>query len=115
MVPAMTEPGRSFKGAVAYYAHDKRQEGEAERLTSDRVAWTHTVNLATDDPERAWRIMAHTAMSQDELKAAAGGEGDRAETDEAGLRLFPRMASRTAADQGPHAFNRARQPEGAGA
>lgn len=74
MVPAVTETGRSFKGAFAYYAHDKRREGEAERLTSERVAWTHTVNLATDDPERAWRIMAHTAMRQDELKAAAGGK-----------------------------------------
>jgi hypothetical protein len=74
MVPAVTETGRSFKGAFAYYAHDKRREGEAERLTSERVAWTHTINLATDDPERAWRIMAHTAMRQDELKAAAGGK-----------------------------------------
>jgi hypothetical protein len=74
MVPAVTETGRSFKGAFAYYAHDKRRAGEAERLTTERVAWTHTINLATDDPERAWRIMAHTAMRQDELKAAAGGK-----------------------------------------
>ena len=72
MVPAITEPGRSFKGAALYYLHDKRREGEAERLTSERVAWTHTLNLSTDDPERAWRIMAHTAMSQAELKARAG-------------------------------------------
>jgi hypothetical protein len=72
MVPAITEPGRSFKGAALYYLHDKRREGEAERLTSERVAWTHTVNLATDDPERAWRIMAHTAMNQAELKQQAG-------------------------------------------
>ena len=68
MVPAVTEGGSSFKGASLYYFHDKRREGEAERLTSERVAWTHTLNLATDDPERAWRIMAHTAMSQAELK-----------------------------------------------
>jgi len=72
MVPAITEGGRSFKGAALYYLHDKRKPGEAERLTSDRVAWAHTLNLATDDPERAWRIMADTAMSQAELKAAAG-------------------------------------------
>jgi hypothetical protein len=72
MVPAVTEGGRSFKGAALYYLHDKRQAGEAERLTSDRVAWTHTVNLASADPERAWRLMADTAMSQAELKAAAG-------------------------------------------
>ena len=72
MVPAVTEGGRSFKGAALYYLHDKRQAGEAERLTTGRVAWTHTFNLSTDDPERAWRIMAHTAMSQAALKAAAG-------------------------------------------
>jgi hypothetical protein len=31
MVPAITEGGRSFKGAALYYLHDKRQPGEAER------------------------------------------------------------------------------------
>ena len=25
MIPALTECGRSFKGAAAYYLHDKRQ------------------------------------------------------------------------------------------
>jgi Relaxase/Mobilisation nuclease domain len=72
MVPAITAGGRSFRGAALYYLHDKRQDGEAERLTSDRVAWVETVNLPTGDPERAWRIMAHTALAQAELKAAAG-------------------------------------------
>jgi hypothetical protein len=36
------------------------------------VAWIETVNLPTGNPERAWRIMAHTALAQAELKAAAG-------------------------------------------
>jgi len=72
MVPAITAGGRSFRGAALYYLHDKRQPGEAERLTSGRVAWVETVNLPTGDPERAWRIMAHTALAQAELKAAAG-------------------------------------------
>jgi hypothetical protein len=72
MVPAITAGGRSFRGAALYYLHDKRQDGEAERLTSGRVAWVETVNLPTGDPERAWRIMAHTALAQAELKAAAG-------------------------------------------
>jgi hypothetical protein len=36
------------------------------------VAWVETVNLPTGDPERAWRIMAHTALAQGHLKAAAG-------------------------------------------
>jgi len=72
MVPAITEGGRSFKGAAAYYLHDKRQPGEAERFTSARVAWVVTDNLPTDNPERGWKIMAHTALAAEELKAAAG-------------------------------------------
>ena len=72
MVPVITAGGRSFRGAALYYLHDKRQEGEAERFTTDRIAWVETVNLPTGDPERAWRIMAHTALTQAELKAAAG-------------------------------------------
>jgi hypothetical protein len=72
MVPAITAGGCSFRGAALYYLHDRRQEGEAERFTSGRVAWVETVNLPTGDPERAWRIMAHTALAQAEIKAAAG-------------------------------------------
>jgi relaxase-like protein len=72
MVPAITAGGRSFRCAFLYYAHDKRRDGEAVRFTTDRVAWVETANLPTGDPERAWRIMAHTALAQAELKAAAG-------------------------------------------
>ena len=72
MVPAITAGGRSFRAAFLYYAHDKRRDGEAVRFTTDRVAWVETANLPTGDPERAWRIMAHTALAQAELKAAAG-------------------------------------------
>lgn len=72
MVPALTEGGRSFKGAALYYLHDKRRDGEAERLTAERVGWTATANLLTDDPDQAWRMMATTALKADELKAAAG-------------------------------------------
>ena len=63
MVPAITAGGRSFKGAALYYLHDKRRKGEAVRLTAERVGWVETVNLPTADPERAWRIMAHTALA----------------------------------------------------
>jgi len=59
MVPAITAGGRSFKGAALYYLHDKRQNGEAERFTSERIAWVETVNLPTGDPERrggSWSI-----------------------------------------------------------
>ncbi len=72
MIPKLTAGGKSFQGAALYYLHDKREEGEAERSTSARVAWTYALNLPTQDPDRAWRMMAHTAMTQAELKAAAG-------------------------------------------
>lgn len=67
MINVVTEHGSSFKGLAAYLLHDVDQ---AE--SSERVAWTETHGLATDDPERAWRIMTATAKSQAELKAEAG-------------------------------------------
>jgi hypothetical protein len=71
MIP-VARTGSSFRGAHAYFAHDKRRDGETERLTAERVAWTHTRNLPTDDPDKAIKIMAFTAMHQQEIKAAAG-------------------------------------------
>lgn len=67
--------GRSFKGAMAYYTHDKRAPGaEAGRHPSsaERVAWTETRNLACDRPEVATRVMIATAERADQLKAEAG-------------------------------------------
>jgi hypothetical protein len=72
MVPNVAKAGTSFKGAFAYYLHDKREEGEEQTLSSDRVEWTATRNLATDDPDMAWKVMAATAQDQDRLKAQAG-------------------------------------------
>lgn len=68
MVPAVTKKGHSFKAAALYYLHDKGA------LTDERVAFTHTVNLATDDAHMAARMMAYTAMHQSDIKLAAGGE-----------------------------------------
>lgn len=72
MIPNVTKSGSSFKGAAAYYLHDKREAGEDERTTTERVDWTATRGLATDDPELAIKIMAATAMDQDRLKKEAG-------------------------------------------
>lgn len=75
--------GTSFKGAFMYYTHDKRTEGEAMRLSSDRMAWAEFRNLATDDPHLASSIMAATAANQSSLKQQAGiplpkkGESDQ--------------------------------------
>ncbi|MEZ5938383.1 MAG: relaxase/mobilization nuclease domain-containing protein [Hyphomonadaceae bacterium] len=59
--------GHSFKGLHAYCAHDAGSSSSAER-----VEWMATRNLASDDPDHAWRIMAATALAQNALKAAAG-------------------------------------------
>ncbi|QDU70162.1 relaxase/mobilization nuclease domain-containing protein [Engelhardtia mirabilis] len=67
MIPKLHKKGRSFAGAAAYLLHDK---DHAE--TSERVAWTATRNLATHNPEAAWRVMAATAMDQARLKEEAG-------------------------------------------
>lgn len=66
--------GHSFKGSMAYYLHDKRQdEAGPHPDTSDRVAWAELRNLsAAAGPETATRVMIATAQSADELKAAAG-------------------------------------------
>jgi hypothetical protein len=66
MVPKVAGKGQSFKGAGLYYLHDKKAD------TAERVAFTHTENLPTDDAALALRYMAYTAMRQAELKAAAG-------------------------------------------
>ena len=65
--------GHSFKGAMAYYLHDKRKDGqEAHPTTSDRVAFTETRNMMEVGPHTATRIMIGTAAQADELKREAG-------------------------------------------
>lgn len=67
MIPRVGTGGSSFKGAGLYYLHDK------DALTDERVAFTHTLNLHTDDPEKALKVMAWTAEHQADLKRSAGG------------------------------------------
>ncbi len=66
MIPRVGKGGSSFKGAGQYYLHDK------DASTSERVAFTHTMNMHTDDPEKALKVMAWTASHQKDLKLAAG-------------------------------------------
>ena len=66
MIPKVMK-GRSFKGAAAYLLHDTHDHGTAERVT-----WTQTLNLATRNPDTAWKVMAATAMNAEQLKAEAG-------------------------------------------
>lgn len=66
MVPVIAASGASFFGAFQYYCHDKRSQ------TSERVDWTHTVNMLTDCVTKAWKVMAYTAKHQSALKDASG-------------------------------------------
>lgn len=66
MVPKIAKRGASFKGAAAYYLHDK------EATTRHRVAFNHTWNLPTEEPDLAWRYMAYTAKHATVLKDEAG-------------------------------------------
>lgn len=66
MVPVIASSGASFRGSFHYYCHDKRGR------TTERVAWTHTVNMLTDCVAKAWKVMAYTAKHQDRLKQTSG-------------------------------------------
>lgn len=68
--------GRSFKGLHAYCAHDQDRAD-----TSERVEWMDMRNLAANDPEQAWKVMAATAGAQNELKRAAGIRAGRTSKD----------------------------------
>lgn len=57
--------GKSFKGTALYLLHDADHAS-----TDERVAWTETQNLATDDPQLAWRMMAATAMDAPNIQRA---------------------------------------------
>ena len=73
MVVKMSSPGRSFGGVADYCLHDPRMPGEARHPErAERVEWTETRNLATEQGDRAARIMAATAEASPELKRLAG-------------------------------------------
>lgn len=77
MIPNLKR-GRSFKGAGLYYLHDKAPRDDAGKrigphpTTSERVAWTRTLNCVNDDPEAALAEMMATYWDRDRLKREAG-------------------------------------------
>ena len=79
MIPNLTK-GAGIKGTALYVLHDERQLEDValgdmlspEAQSAERVGFTATRNLPTDNPELAWRLMCTTAKNQDELKRAAG-------------------------------------------
>ena len=68
MVVKVAGVGRSFAGVAAYCLHDRREPGEPQPETSERVEWTDTRNLPTSRGDRAAAVMAAP-----ELKRMAGG------------------------------------------
>src|SRR5262245_8452019 len=62
------------------YLHDKRKEGELERLTTERVAWTYAVNTLENEPERVLAEMRRTCFDQQYLKMLSGNRVDGSRT-----------------------------------
>ena len=92
MVVKMSSPGRSFGGVADYCLHDPRMPGEAHHPESaERVDWTETRNLATEQGDRAARD--HGSHSGGVPGAETPGRcgGDRAKAGEAGVPLFAEL------------------------
>jgi hypothetical protein len=66
MIVIIHASGKSFSGAAAYLTHDPKEE------TAERVAWTHTLNLANDHVPSAVDEMYRTAQNAELLKQEAG-------------------------------------------
>jgi hypothetical protein len=66
MIVRFLPSGRSFKWLGQYLVHDPKAQ------TSERVAWTHTLNLAHDDVDSAIHEMLATYHNRELLKMEAG-------------------------------------------
>lgn len=66
MIPKISGNGKSFKGLATYLTRDPKAN------THERVAWTHTLNLAEDDVNCAVNLMYMTAENAELLKQEAG-------------------------------------------
>lgn len=66
MIAIVHQNGTSFKGLMSYLLTGK------DGTEHDRVDWTHTENLGTDNPRHATALMIATSKMQHELKASAG-------------------------------------------
>lgn len=63
MIGKIPKAGRGFKGLVSYLLHDKTNGRTDQRQNAkhNRVPWTKTHNLITDNPAKAVSIMRATA------------------------------------------------------
>ena len=62
--------------AGLYYLHDKKLEGETERFTTERVAWTYAINTVENEPEAVLGEMRQTSFDQPLLKMLSGNRTD---------------------------------------
>ncbi len=67
MIARIAGRRHSFKVVAAYLMHDKGAK------TSERVTWTATGNMRTDDVEKSAVVMARTVEHRDEIRAAYDG------------------------------------------
>ena len=72
---ACASTGSNFGGLVKYMTHDPPTDDIRNPQSADRVAWTETQNLETDDPALAARIMAGVVRDAPMLKQLAGVSG----------------------------------------
>mgnify|MGYP000966268817 FL=1 len=76
MIIRIQASGSSFRGAGAYYLHDKAADGSIDNslkpTSAERVMFTETRNCANQDPFRALDEMWFVADNQDWLKMQAG-------------------------------------------
>lgn len=68
MIVKIQNRGHSFKGIAAYLLNPKRDDPE----NGERVAWSETGNMFTNDIEKAAKVMAWTDANADTLKQNAG-------------------------------------------
>ena len=76
MIIRIQASGSSFRGAGAYYLHDKAADRSIDKslkpTSAERVMFTETRNCANQDPFRALDEMWFVADNQDWLKMQAG-------------------------------------------
>ena len=75
MIVRIISRGKSFTGLATYLTHDAAAE------TTERVGWTHTLNLANDDVSCAVNEMLWTARDAEYLKMEAGIRAGGRETE----------------------------------
>ena len=80
MIPNINTRGQSFKGVTEYLLHDvekiQPENGKEYHVhldSSERVGFTETANMHTDDIEQAARFMAWSDMHRDDLRESNAG------------------------------------------